>query len=538
MQTTSKWTATVHPPVFHPPDFGPLLARVRHPLHLLLDPASNQLGLGIEGTIGTPETSASPSYPLVGTMPPLYPEWLGDRSFLETHGVRFAYVGGAMARGISSAALVIELARCGALGFYGAAGLSVERVARDVGTLKRTLEPLGLPFGANLIHSPDEPGLEDQIVDLYLAEGVRRVSASAFMRLTPSVVRYAATGLHRDPSGRILRRNHVFAKISRSEVARLFMAPAPEEFLTLLLNAGRLTEEEVHLARQVPIAEDITVESDSGGHTDNRPLGALFPVIARLRDEMRSEAPSPRPIRIGAAGGLGTPESVAAAFALGASYVLVGSVHQAAVESGLSDEGRRLLARAGLADVMMTAAGDMFEIGVKVQVLKQGTMMGMRGNQLYELYRRYDNIEAIPGDVRQRLEQTVFKMPLDAVWDLVRSYLEKRPEEIVRAEQDPRVKMARLFKWYLGMSSRWPLDGAPDRVLDYQIWCGPAMGAFNAWVKGTFLEPPEHRTVRQVALNLMEGAAVLTRTHQARTFGLPVPPALFTYTPVPLDLLD
>jgi hypothetical protein len=45
------------------------------------------------------------------------------------------------------------------------------------------------------------------------------------------------------------------------------------------------------------------------------------------------------------------------------------------------------------------------------------------------------------------------------------------------------------------------------------------MGAFNSWVRGSFLEPPEARSAVQVALNLLEGA----RDHRRLRF--PAPPA-------------
>ena len=59
--------------------------------------------------------------------------------------------------------------------------------------------------------------------------------------------------------------------------------------------------------------------------------------------------------------------------------------------------------------------------------------------------------------------------------------------------------MALLFRAYLGQSSKWAIHGVPERKLDYQIWCGPAMGAFNDWVKGSFLEDPSRRSVAQMA---------------------------------------
>ena len=54
--------------------------------------------------------------------------------------------------------------------------------------------------------------------------------------------------------------------------------------------------------------------------------------------------------------------------------------------------------------------------------------------------------------------------------------------------------MALVFRWYLGLSSRWANAGEPTRKVDYQVWCGPAMGAFNEWTKGSFLE---HRTAQR-----------------------------------------
>jgi hypothetical protein len=57
------------------------------------------------------------------------------------------------------------------------------------------------------------------------------------------------------------------------------------------------------------------------------------------------------------------------------------------------------------------------------------------------------------------------------------------------------------------------------------------MGAFNRWTAGTFLAEPANRTVVQVARNLLEGAAVITRAHQLRTYGVPVPAQAFTFAP-------
>ena len=70
--------------------------------------------------------------------------------------------------------------------------------------------------------------------------------------------------------------------------------------------------------------------------------------------------------------------------------------------------------------------------------------------------------------------------------------------------------------------------------MDYQIWCGPAQGAFNDWVRGSFLEAPSARDAVQIAFNLLEGAAVITRAQQLRSYGVPMPAAAFDFSPRPL----
>jgi hypothetical protein len=95
--------------------------------------------------------------------------------------------------------------------------------------------------------------------------------------------------------------------------------------------------------------------------------------------------------------------------------------------------------------------------------------------------------------------------------------------------------MALVFRWYLGMASRWAVTGEPDRVADYQIWTGPAMGSFNDWTTGSYLKTPGNRRVTDVAHHLMRGAAFHTRLANLRTAGVSIPPSAADYRPVPLD---
>jgi PfaD family protein len=226
---------------------------------------------------------------------------------------------------------------------------------------------------------------------------------------------------------------------------------------------------------------------------------------------------------------------VAAAFAMGAAYVVTGSVNQAAVEAGLSDLGKAMLAEADVADVVMAPAADMFELGVQVQVHKRGTMFGVRAAKLYEAWHSHPSLEAIGPELKARLERDVLHATFADIWAETKGFWQKRdPGEVARAEADPKHRMALVFRWYLGKASKWAIDGEPTRRADFQIWSGPAMGAFNRWVKGSFLAEPKQRTVVQVALNLLEGAAVIARASQLRSAGLPVPSSSFQFRPRPL----
>jgi trans-AT polyketide synthase, acyltransferase and oxidoreductase domains len=474
--------------------------------------------------------------PVLAVLPPLHPSSLGDPAFGADHGLRFPYVTGAMANGIASAELVEAVGSAGMLAFFGAAGLSHERIEAAIIRVKQNLG--SRPFGFNLIHSPGEPAVESGTVDLYLRHGVRLAEASAFLDLTPHVVRYRLAGIHRGEDGHVVTPNRVVAKVSRIEVASKFFAPAPEKFVRELVAQGHLTAEQGELAKEVPVAQDVTVEADSGGHTDNRPAVTLLPTILALRDRLQEQHRYPARLRVGLGGGIATPASAAAAFAMGAAYVVTGSVNQACVESGSSDAVRQMLAEAGQADVAMAPAADMFEMGVKVQVLKRGTMFPMRAAKLYELYRAHPSLEAIPEAERVPLERNLFRFGFDEVWRQTREFFTRRdPSQIAKAEADPKHKMALVFRWYLGQSSRWANAGVADRKLDYQVWCGPAMGAFNEWVRGSFLEQPKNRTVVTVALNLLYGAAITLRQAQLRSQGVD-PDGLFRRGPLERDELE
>jgi trans-AT polyketide synthase, acyltransferase and oxidoreductase domains len=443
------------------------------------------------------------------------PETLGSAAFRARYGLRLAYMAGAMANGIASEELVRAMSAAGLMASFGAAGVAPDRVRTAIRSLRADVPSEQLCV--NFIHLPDAPERERTFAALLVEEGVTVVEASAFMAATPGLVLYRARNADRVP-------NRVIAKVSRPEVAAFFLKPPDSDMLRDLVAEGALSPEEAAAASRAPLATDITVEADSGGHTDNQQLVTAFPTILALRDEVALAFPPARQIALGAAGGLGTPAALAAAFAMGADYVVTGSINQSCVEAGTSAAVKRMLADLGAGGVAMAPAADMFELGVRVQVARRGTLFATRAQLLYDLFRRYRELAALPAEERERVERSLFRCSFDEVWREVEAYWQVHdPSELEKAAADGQRRLALMFRWYLGKSSDWARSGTADRAADYQIWCGPAMGAFNAWARATPFAAPEARRVAEIGATLMaEAAAQLAQLGQALAEPVPV----------------
>ena len=455
---------------------------------------------------------------LAGVIPAVRPESFGSTAFRKLHSLRCAYVAGAMAGGIASVDMVVDMAQAGFLGFFGAGALPLDAVAAAIRQIQTRLSR-GESYGINLLHNYYDEKAEWATVELFLSLGVTRIEAAAFVTMTAPLVYYRVKGLRRNTDGSVAVPHHVFAKVSRPEVSTQFLAPPPRQIVDELLAAGKITADEAALAAEIPMANEITCEADSGGHTDRRPLSVLLPMMFHERElAMAKHGYAERgiEIRLGAAGGIGEPLSVHAAFAMGADYIVTGTINQACRQSGTAAVVRKMLAEACMADVAMCPASDMFEMGGKVQVLKRGTMYPQRAQRLYELYKTYSSFDAIPEPERKKVETQILRRPFAEVWqETERYWMSRQPEEAERARTDEKHRMALCFRWYLGMSSRWARIGEAGRQADYQIWCGPAIGGLNRWTQGTALADVENRDASALGRALLMGAAVLQRRELA-----------------------
>jgi trans-AT polyketide synthase/acyltransferase/oxidoreductase domain-containing protein len=440
--------------------------------------------------------------------PEITAESLGHEAFRRRFGLAYSYVAGAMYRGIASPQLVVRMGKAGFMGFFGAGGLGLDEIEAAIRHIQTQLRN-GEPYGMNLLANYDNPAFELDTVKLYLKHQVRNVEAAAFTQATPAIVQFRLKGLRKDESGRVVCDNRILAKVSRPEVAEVFMSPAPQHLVEQLLRDATITVEQAELARTVPLSHDICVEADSAGHTDGAIPTVILPTMLRLRDRMVKAHGYAEPICMGLAGGIGTPEAAAAAFVMGADFILTGSINQCTEESGTSADAKLLLQDINIQDTDYAPAGDMFEMGAKVQVLKKGVFFPARANKLYSLYTHYNGLDEIPEKVRKQLESSYFKKSLAQVWDETKDYLRRKGHEavIAKAEANPKQKMALVFKWYFAYSTRLAFGGTGEDRVNYQVHTGPALGAFNQWVKGSELESFTKRHADEIARMLMSETA-------------------------------
>lgn len=445
---------------------------------------------------------------------------LGSAQFRADYGLKYAYLAGAMFKGIASKELVVAMGKAGLMAYLGSGGLKLERLASDIAYIQQHL-PAGASYGINLLNPMGQPELERQTVELFLAHGVRFIEAAAYMKVSAHIVRFRFKGATRDAEGTPRVPNHVLAKVSRPEVAAAFMAPASEAILRKLVDDGHLSALEAGIAAQLPVAGEICVESDSAGHTDQGVALALIPAMLRLRERIQRQHGYRVPIRVGAAGGIGSPEAAAAAFMLGADFVMTGSINQCTVEAGTSAKVKDMLQAADVQDTTYAPAGDMFELGAKVQVLRKGLFFAARANKLYELYTRHNSIDELDAKASEQIQTQFFKRSFQEVWDETKAYYlksgRKTDEEL---ERNAKQKMALIFRWYFVHSSRLASSGSEESTVDYQVHCGPAMGSFNQWVRGTELEPWRNRHVADLAEKIMLGTADVLNARYAGLAGL------------------
>ncbi|WP_103534489.1 ACP S-malonyltransferase [Streptomyces sp. SM11] len=424
---------------------------------------------------------------------------LGSEAFRQDYGVRLAYVAGGMRQGVGSVELVARMASAGLLSYFGASGLAARDVVLAVAAVRARV-PAGAPFGVNVTHDPFDPRAESDLVDVLIREDVRFVEASTHVEVTPALVRHRLTGARVLPDGTVHVPRKILAKVTRPDSGRLFLEPPPAALVSRLVEQGLLSTEEAAAGSRVALADDVCAVGDAGDHSDMAALWALLPALRGLRAELGGVAGA---VRIGAGGGIGAPESAAASFVLGADFVLTGSINACTAESGTSVAAKDLLQAADVHDTAFAPYGNLFELGGRTRVLRKGVLFHARAGKLHDLWRNHDSWEAVPAAARAKVERDYLGASFEEI--LARSgnsSVGSRGQAL-----DPKRRMALVFRWYCAQAAIWAIEGTPGRVANYQIPCGPALGACNRWLAGTPLHAWADRHADELAERLMTEAA-------------------------------
>lgn len=407
---------------------------------------------------------------------------LGD-AFRAAHGLRLAYLAGAMGYGVSGPALLRHLSDAGLLGFLGTAGRPLSDVDGDLAALA------GVRYGVNLPVGVAGPARVRALVDLAVRYGVGYAEAPAHVGVTAELLcwRFGA-----DPpaAGR-----HLVVKAAGVARAAAFLRPAPAALVERLRAAGELSDPAAEAARRLPVATAVCAETQSGWLAGGDGGPGLLPAVVALREQ--EVARHGYRVWVGASGGTGCPATVAAHFLAGAEFVLTGSVNQCTPQAATSEAVKELLSVVDIDDTSTAPAGELFELGGRTRVVsRRGVLFPARAAALYRAYRRHGGLGDLDRRTRRWCETECLGRPLEEV-----------AAQVAAGEPDGRRRMALVFGHYFDLATRAALQGDLRQRANWQIPCGPAMGAFNRSVAGTPLADWRERHADAVAGHLMSGAA-------------------------------
>ncbi|MEU4594511.1 acyltransferase domain-containing protein [Micromonospora aurantiaca (nom. illeg.)] len=389
------------------------------------------------------------------------PRPAGSPGLRSDYGIRYACLAGSSPFGVTSPAFLRRLSEAGLLGFFGAQGLAPPEIRAALAEL-RDVRRYGMAWPSG--------GDERALCDLYLAHDVRHVEVTGPLAVvSPQLVRFR----HGDGPRQVLVRAPDLATAVR------FLRPADPATVRTLAAAGHLDGGAAGAAAREAVATDVAVERDAH---------ALVPALVALRDR---EAPG---ARIGVAG-VGTPAAVAAAFALGADFVVTTTVNQCTAEAATSDAAKDLLAALDVTDIREAPDPDLFELGARSPVAHRGTLFAARAEELYRMFLRYDRLADVGPRRLAELERTHFGRPLDEV----------RADLGVAGRDDRRV-LASVCAAYCREATAAALRGTPGQRLNYRVPASTDVGAFNRLVAAEPLADWRARHAESVTERLLSEA--------------------------------
>jgi trans-AT polyketide synthase/acyltransferase/oxidoreductase domain-containing protein len=425
--------------------------------------------------------------PAARAEPPPAPA-LGSAAFRRAHGLDHAYV----AQGLRRPQAVSRAAAAGLLGVLETEDTPPEEVRRALAMLRAELPP-GAPYA---VAAPADPTAADAVADLARETGVPILVVAAGAAERPAVVRFRLAGAGLPGAG-----GQVMARLARVEAAAPFLAPPAPEVTAQLIAAGAVSPAQAAAASRAPLASALIADGEASLAAGGPPVEILAPVLVRMCLDAARAQPGSLPLAVGACGEIGTPHAIAAAFALGAGFVVTTAVNACGPESGFPESVQQALQALDLHDSGYAPTADGFETGGRALVMARGGLFHARANRLHEIWRRYGAWDDAPAEVRGQLERHVAPEGFEAACRAIAG----------AATASPKARMAAVFKRYLRETAAWARAADPAHRADYQVRVGPGLAAFNRWAAGGELEAWPARRVDRVGRQLMDAAAALVQ---------------------------
>lgn len=416
-------------------------------------------------------------------------------SFCKRYGLFYPYVAGSMGNGISAANLVVRMAQKHLLAFIGTNGSFYDTIASTVREVRNALTKKQL-FGIGLC--PGEK--EKKLIELCLAEEIPVIECASYINVSKELVYYKIKGMKKLENGEVFFQNRILVKLSRPEVLRNFISPVPTRLIEELYAEGRITMHEAQLIKNHPTADDVCILTDPAGQTEQYSMISALPTMLEIRDEFKKKYDYSEYIHIGTGGEIGTPKAIAAAFLLGAEFVLTGSINQCTVEAQTSELVKDMLQKVEIQDTNIVMANDFSGLSIKANVLRKGTLYCARANKLYELYRTYNRLEEISPQEREHIENNYFKTSFSEILG------EMEDDNDTKTITSNKAQLMKVLRWYEKNACKWAIEGNKENKVNFLIYTSRSIGAFNNWVKWTELESWRNRHVDEIAIKLMKDA--------------------------------
>ncbi|WP_340201865.1 ACP S-malonyltransferase [Ascidiimonas sp. W6] len=433
---------------------------------------------------------------------------LGNSDFRKKYHLRYAYLVSGLQGGIVSPQMLKELRSNNILCFIGTSFISIGEIENIIKTSKEN--KFSTPYGLTIMFDQLINFKEREILKLATEYHIHHIEAIGYLQPSIDLVRYKLSQISETDEGLIVSKNKIFARVSRPEIAKLYLAPPSSEIIDQLLEEGSITQKQANQASRIAIADELIIENNSGWNYIEYSTEVLLPLITQLRDELYQKHRFGYKAGIGVAGDIGTSYSASTAFLLGADFIVTDTINFCSKESNLSPNAKQLLQEVSIQDIEFAPSFNQFEIGGKIKTLRKGVFFPARANILYDLYKNNQSILDIDEKTKEKLENRYFGKSLDEVWHEAQSCICFNNTSLIKkAENNPKYKMALIFRWYSWKGWTSAINGDHAHKVNYQIFCSPALGAFNQWVSNTEMEKWDERSSSSIAEKIMIEATVL-----------------------------